>query len=328
MISDKEKLETNILKKVFSEEGVEIEKSEQPDFLLKYSTGNIIGVEITELYFDGTSARINNVGGYVSNLINHKKYIHKEDRKKLKVNEITYYPSKGNLTSVKMDALFLPNYSFADYRKAIVNRLKEKNKKSQKYNSTIQQCNLIINDRENKLNKVELREFSVKFFSEEVINEIRNSPFDEIYFITKVAGKEYYIHLKAFILINIAYSLRDYLINNKLIGKLQYLNMDFEDLYAEALLRYGYEKVRFEINDEIKIIYSGRYGIGINFHENNKWGFGIYDTYPLAMADNYGHFYSLADKKKKFFNEQKFNAFKEEYENKFISGLIGFKTLK
>lgn len=326
-MKSKNKIEIDILKKVFPFDEIEFEKSEQPDFILKYKTGNIIGAEVTELYFDETSARLKNVDGYVSNLINNKKFLHKDDKKKLNVDEITYF-QKDNLDKpIKMNALFLPKYTLSSYHKAIHSRIKDKNDKIRKYDKNVQQCNLVICDRENKLEKVQLKDFNKNFFSKELIDEINSSTFDEIYFITRVGSKDYFIQLKASILIDLAYSLWDYLRCNDLIGKLMYLEMDFEDLLGETLLRSGYEKVRYVMYEDTKIVYCGRYGVGLQFHDNGEWGFGIYDTYPLRMKDDYGQFYTL-EKKKKFFNEQKFNSFKKSYEKKIVSGMIGFSVLE
>lgn len=60
----------------------------------------------------------------------------------------------------------------------------------------------------------------------------------------------------------------------------------------------------------------------MNFKNNGEFGFGIYDTYPWDMKEDYGEYYSLINNKKKF------NKFVEQYKNKSVSALIGFKTLK
>lgn len=52
-------------------ENIVYEESEQPDFILKYGENFKHGVEITELYYDGTSARIKN-GRYIKELLEEK----------------------------------------------------------------------------------------------------------------------------------------------------------------------------------------------------------------------------------------------------------------
>jgi hypothetical protein len=87
-----------------------------------------------------------------------------------------------------------------------------------------------------------LRSFSKYLFSNEILNEIKNSRFTEIYFITKIQEISYYIQLKAYYLLNQAYILHDYIRKNKLKNKLISLNIDFEDVYAEVLIRVGTKK--------------------------------------------------------------------------------------
>lgn len=129
----KKEIEIQILKKVFGAE-ITFEESEQPDFILKYGVGLEHGVEITELYYDGTSARIKN-GTYLNELLTKQKYRHKDDKKKLKVHEIEYYTQTRSFSPVRMPALFLPKYNMPDYVRTLENAIMVKNKKLKKYSS-------------------------------------------------------------------------------------------------------------------------------------------------------------------------------------------------
>lgn len=323
----KDEIEIEILSKIFYEESIKIDKTEQPDFIITYDTGNIIGVEITELFYDGTSARLKNIDGYVKDIIQNENYRHKKDRENLEVHEIEYFPKDGS-KSIETKVLFMPKYTLSDYRNSVLERLKDKNEKIENYNNSVEQRNLVIYDRENKLEKISLKDFNKSFFSRNIIDEIRKSNFDEIYFITTIDNKEYYYNTKAILLLNVASSLADFLRTQNLISKLVYLNLDFEDVFAETLLRYGYSDVRFDFYENTKIVYAGRYGIGLQFEGDSKWGFGIYDTYPLRISENFGKRYFLDEISVKFFNEKKFKKFEKAYENKIVSTMFAFETLK
>ncbi|MHC6181052.1 hypothetical protein ACYUJ6_14595 [Clostridium sp. JNZ X4-2] len=58
---EKKLREVEILKKVFGNSVPMIQESEQPDFILSYNADIKFGVEVTELYYDGTSARLKKV---------------------------------------------------------------------------------------------------------------------------------------------------------------------------------------------------------------------------------------------------------------------------
>ena len=66
----KKEEEMKILKMVFGD-NIVCEENEQPDFILNYGSNVRHGVEITELYYDGTSARINNKR-YIKELLERK----------------------------------------------------------------------------------------------------------------------------------------------------------------------------------------------------------------------------------------------------------------
>ncbi|OBR92660.1 hypothetical protein CLRAG_23660 [Clostridium ragsdalei P11] len=71
--SEKKLREVEILKKVFGNSSPIIQESEQPDLILKYNADIKFGIEITELYYDGTSARLKK-GEYINQLLQKQKY--------------------------------------------------------------------------------------------------------------------------------------------------------------------------------------------------------------------------------------------------------------
>lgn len=323
----KKNKERDILSKIFRDNLVPIEECEQPDFILRYGENNIVGVEITELYYDGTSARLKNKEGYVKDLIENKKFIHKADKKKLKVHEIEYYSQTKNYSPIKMNALFLPKYNIEDYRKAIYLTLIEKNKKVLNYNKEIKEFILVIYDCEERFKEIEEEDIAKNLFDEKIKKAIQRSNFSEINLITVIQGKECYLPLKAYIFLSEAYMLFDYIKEKQLIGRLEQLGQDFLDVFAEVLLNKGYSEVNCGYYEKKKIIYCHRYGLGIEFkeNENNDWGFGIYDTFPNGQFDIVGTY--CLEEENDFFTAEEFLKYEKYYENKIVSSGLFFKTL-
>ena len=76
--SEKKLREVEILKKVFGNYSPMIHESEKPDFILTYNAVIKFGIEITELYYDGTSARLKKAT-YINQLLQEQKYWHKKE---------------------------------------------------------------------------------------------------------------------------------------------------------------------------------------------------------------------------------------------------------
>lgn len=324
---EKKQNEVTILKKVFGNT-ISFEESEQPDFILKYGSNIEHGVEITELYYDGTSARLKN-GEYVKQLILEKKYWHKDDKKKLKVHNVTYYSKLRGYNPVENPILMLPKYSVFDYIKSLQHTIESKNKKLVNYRSDIKNsCMLIIYDKEKRYKDVREEDISKNLFAPNLIKAIRNSNFEEIYLVTDIDKKEKYIPLKAYLLQSDCLIFLNYIRENNLGEKLlkMYAHPFFG--FAEVLKRIGCEKVligKVE-NEEVAggiVIYSGRYGAGMVIDDKENWGVGIFDIYPYYQVNSNTEF--VLEKETDFFDDDLFKDYEEKTSN--IVASVGFNFL-
>lgn len=84
---ERKERERHILTLVYDEsEYAEVADSEKPDFLIRHhGEARSFGVEITEFYFYDTDARLRNIQDYVTDIIHHGKFRHKDDTKLLEV---------------------------------------------------------------------------------------------------------------------------------------------------------------------------------------------------------------------------------------------------
>lgn len=323
----KKEAEKQILKKVFGE-NVLAEESEQPDFILKYGENIKHGVEITELYYDCTSARIKNKR-YILELLKGKKHWHKDDKKKLKVHSITYFPqSNGNLPIVTQ-ALFLPKNNMQNYVKSLKQTIELKNIKLRKYCSDIStNCMLVIYDKENPFKNINEKDIAKQLFFADLSKVIRESKYQEIYLVTEINKRKRYIQLKAYLLQSDFLLLREFIKENNLMDKFKKTYIHPLSAFAEILIRRG-ETVTFNQvdNDEVigkLIAYCGRYGIGMINHDNDNWGVGLFDTYPLQ--DVHGNIGFELDPNTDFFDDDLYVAYERMVQNNIASVGLFFPT--
>lgn len=285
----KKEVEIQILKKVFGED-VSYEECEQPDFILEYGENVKYGVEITELYYDGTSARIKN-GKYVKGLLEEKKYWHKDDKKKLNVQDVSYYSKEKGYSSIQLPMLFLPKYNIHDYTKSLKKSIELKNKKLKKYCSNISKnCMLIIYDKENQFEKLSEKNIARLLFAVDLSTTVRESNYQEIYLVTRINDRSQYIPLKAYLLQSDFLLFIEFIKEHNLINKLNEIYNHPLFAFAEILKRRGNMVTFGQVNNnEVigKIVaYCGRYGIGMVLHGDDNWGVGVFDTYPLQRIPN------------------------------------------
>ena len=285
----KKEVEIQILQKVFGE-NIVYEESEQPDFILKHGENIQHGVEITELYYDGTSARIKNEK-YIKELFEKRRYWHKDDKRKIKINDVKYYAKEKGYQPIQIPVLFLPKYNMKDYGKSLKQTIESKNKKLEKYCSDISQnCMLIIYDKENPFEKINEKDIAKQLFTSDLLKVIRESDYQEIYLVTGINSKSKYVPLKAYLLQSDFILFREFIKDRNLISKLEKTYNHPLLAFAEISLRRGGSVTFGTVDigkDEKKLVaYHGMYGIGMTIFDDGNWGIDIFDTYPLQNIPN------------------------------------------
>ena len=278
---EKKEAEIRILKMIFGGK-VSFRESEQPDFILEYGKGVEYGVEITELFYNGTSARLKN-GKYINELLTEKKYRHKEDKKQELVKDITYYAQDNGYSPVKMQAVFIPQHSHRDYFDSLLHAIKEKNSKLCKYDPSIREnCILIIYDRETLFKKVD----TFQGIPADLADTIRHSNYEEIFIVTNINGKDQYLSLKREIFNSDFSQLIEFMKTKGLTDELLKRELSPLAVFGEVLIRCGSDVKFGKVDvkdvdlDGNLVLYCGRYGIGIQFYADD-WGIASFDTFPL-----------------------------------------------
>jgi hypothetical protein len=173
-------LERRWLDAIFGSRTLQVVEHEEPDFHCIAPNGFRFGVEVTEFFESESHARLTRVVGYGTRLLSGGEVIHKDDRTGIPVSEVVYYrQGVGDGIPIKAIAHEIPAHR--DSIPRLLNHIASKNAKCLRYCESIQPVDLIVHD----VNKV-LRYASFAQLTKYILDadELRNSPFREIYLIT------------------------------------------------------------------------------------------------------------------------------------------------
>lgn len=327
MAKTKTEKEFEILNRIFKKDDCcTVIKTEMPDFILEYKNTNLgdtlIGIEITELYLDGATARLVNMPDYAKKIMDGT-YIHKDDKLKLRPQNITYFGKSNNYQPIKTKILHLPNYTLKDFQDAFLDSLKGKNERLKKYRKDIEQCCLVVYDSFQFMKKRKRENFGADFFTSEVLSAIRKSSYNEIYLVTGFDGSddEFYIQLKAWDLISESARVGTYLKYPPHLKKLKSLNLSNNEVFAEILLRRGFAKIQRSSIDSTSTVMCNRYELSINDDRSP-----FFDNFPFLKSGL--EFYSLNENRKNYFSPKSFSHYERLWKKKNINTDYGFHALK
>jgi hypothetical protein len=169
---------------------------ESPDFLCKKEDNIVLGVEVTELYQSESDARLINKQGYLAELLDHKKYCHKDDIKMFDVGKIAIIDENDVIVNDEVDAVVKKSPNMKDKVKLLSDCIEKKKQKINSYKNTCPTVDLIIHDASNLF---QFEEFVDIYFPiyENAKPQILFSGFREIFLVTKRNnGDRIYIPLK------------------------------------------------------------------------------------------------------------------------------------
>ncbi len=292
---------------------ISVTSSEEPDFKLQNTNGEF-GVEVTEFYFSHSRARINNIPGYVGDIISNKKYRHKDDIVSLAVSEATIMPNDRNSTSRQIKAIFQKQPPISKYVSKVTDLIEVKNKKFKNYIKGLSHVNLIIFDYENRLVGADKDKFHHLFYLPDLEKIITQSEFREIFFITKIgtfeSSKCIYIPLKMLFL------LAEIFMFNQILSK-EYSkdprvkSIPDSILCAEYLEWRGARDLSIgEKSNNLEIIYGNS---GVFVTEDNKVRIYDYNDFSIPL-----HTHPFVLQKPSGILDGKFLKLFTEYKNNYI----------
>ncbi len=194
---DKKQRERTILSLIYDEsEYCEVVDFEIPDFLVQHrNEDTFFGVEVTEVYYSDASARIKRVSDYFQLIVDKDVYLHKKDKKVLKVVEADHVRGDELLGTARLILYKTP--PIEQYVEMIVDAIVSKNAKVLEYLRSVTHVNLVVFDAESNFITFTAEEVYRKILSPSMKQALMNSRFREIFFITMLEkNRRVYIPLK------------------------------------------------------------------------------------------------------------------------------------
>jgi hypothetical protein len=280
-MSNKLEIEKYIFSLVYNKKTeLKIEHEDKPDFWICNSSNQRFGVEITEIYKNESDARLTNIPNYTGELLDFKKYRHKDDFESLIVDDIEIISEDGDKRKTKAVVQSVP--SITEFSRRLSNCIHSKNNLSFGYNKELSYYNLIVYDRINSLSVVSIDDFFNVFFTKEIIHQLTNTNFKEIFLITSLSNKKFYFPLKRILFVSRIYLFQE------LIQKIYKEGTEISDkIYyrwlAEFLECEGFKDVYlFTRNGNFELNYAN---IGFALAPNNQVQIRLYDTHILDYSN-------------------------------------------
>ncbi|MHC4088877.1 MAG: hypothetical protein ACYSVY_01105 [Planctomycetota bacterium] len=186
-MADKTK-ERAVLRMIYDETDFHsISESEVPDFIIRSQgpTGYVFGVEVTDAYHSESSARLMNLPGYVTHLLQGGEYKHKDDRQRLTVDKVTITGPDGEFKG-KVPAIIQDSPSLEGHIATLIDRIEAKASRYSKLETELGHVNLIISDAERRFLLADPEDVHRHFFTEELRTSVLHSPFREIFLISEI----------------------------------------------------------------------------------------------------------------------------------------------
>jgi len=218
---------------------------EKPDFLIMEDNKVHLGVEITEIYSHETDAKLTNMDGYSLGIINGTKKIHKNDKKNIKVDNVTINDSKGNNKGT-ITAIIQETQNFQDRINILEIAIAKKEKKIIKYLESCENIDLIINDSSNLFYHETFEEFYKPYSILHNKENLVSSSFREIYLVTSTPDKNVYIPLKGNVFLSDCFAYEMLLKNGK---KIKSSPIAVFEMLLASLYLSGYTKLTISSKD-------------------------------------------------------------------------------
>lgn len=183
---DSLKWERYILDLVYDGESeFEVEHADSPDFKLSRN-GYTFGVEITEVFKDGSSARLVKLPDYMQRLWDGERPIHKDDVKGINVVTVRITDPDGNVVQDNVKAIFSEIGSLRDHADILAEHIEKKTLAHKGYDQSVGHIDLLIGDHFSSGESIGETYSTAEFFTPRLREALRASPFREVMLITNV----------------------------------------------------------------------------------------------------------------------------------------------
>jgi len=171
-----------------------VTKSERPDFVVKKKSKYEFGVEVTQLFYSESFARLEKIPNYFDEILNGEPYRHKTEVQNISIKTLTIYKPNTHISWVT-HAIEMPQLDVNQYAKNLKNAIVKKNDLFVEY-LNLPYINLIVSDESMLLSSMKLHLFYSTFIKNDLKSIIQGSPYSEIFLVTKIEQQLFCYPLK------------------------------------------------------------------------------------------------------------------------------------
>jgi hypothetical protein len=171
-----------------------IVESERPDFICEIPEKIRFGVEVTDFFLSESEARLCRIPNYAIDLLTTKKYKHKDDKHRIRVDKVIYHSAKTGERR-EIEAIIGEEHTIDVVVSRIKTAIENKTAKSAKYSTEI--VDLIVRDLDSRSRFDEIEMLIRAIHRTDAIQPILNTRFREIYLVTTNNDESVCVPLRA-----------------------------------------------------------------------------------------------------------------------------------
>lgn len=171
--------------------------SEAPDYVMSLGK-RTLGFEVTSLWMNDSSARLQCIPGYSMSLFDGQPYRHRDDRFRMKVTQAVLTPRDGRQSS-PVTVIMQERPSIRARAQLLEGVLARKSAKYQAYKKRAESIDLVVRDCDDLFTFDQFNEARAALRDEALRSAIRCSPFREIHLVARVDGSEKAIPLRSYL---------------------------------------------------------------------------------------------------------------------------------
>ena len=167
---------------------------ESPDFLVRKDGVAVLGVEVTEYFDNDTETRLRKIPGYARELIESRKFRHKDDKLNIRVEQVIYLPGGDQAKAKPIIAIIHEPLHLARRLDLLSDLVNAKSTKIPAYLGNVPEVDIVINDPSFAFRFEDYNSFYHSIGTSGLRQTILQTAFREIFLITRAGRRSNNLH--------------------------------------------------------------------------------------------------------------------------------------
>jgi hypothetical protein len=165
-----------------------VHPSESPDFLCELNGDTVLGVEITEYFDSESTARLRKISSYPLEMVTAKRCRHRDDKKKLRIENVTYMPKGDKSNAREVTAIVHRPSSLRERLARLATIVSTKSAKYPTYCKKAPATDLVVYDPDHAFRFDDFQQLYLPITKSDVRRCVITAPFREVFLVTERAS--------------------------------------------------------------------------------------------------------------------------------------------